>query len=356
MRTKTLFAVAVTVTLLLLGVPVVGQVADILLERWTLTDSVGVTLCQEHPPRTSTPEGALTGAPCDTVRQTNGAVDNVFWSKAGGSGTDMTGWFALSSTEGPHPIVLASDVTGTLGETNGGTGQATYVEGDLLYSDTANSLARLAAVAAGSPLMSTGVGTAPVWDNTPSFTGVVTFVLAGDTVVTGAYTRQLTIEAGATQQGATAPTPVTTGTTRGLAFDADAEEAFFSFKVPSDWDGASDILIDVDWSPESGTAMADTETVIWTVDYRSVATGETITNGTLVTTTVTYTQSGAGTDNELIESVLTIDFDDVNQPLAVADHIFFDFSRDFTGDTYTSDAVVQEWDMEYQSIGLPTGG
>ncbi len=98
---RTAIAVAVTVVLVVLfDARVVAQVSDILLERFTLTDSDGVTLCQEHPPRTSTPEGNLTGTPCDTVRQTNGAAGVVFWIKDGGTGTNTTGWvnFAVAGT------------------------------------------------------------------------------------------------------------------------------------------------------------------------------------------------------------------------------------------------------------------
>jgi hypothetical protein len=45
----------------------------------------------------------------------------------------------------------------------GGTGQSVYAVGDLLYADTTSTLARRAAVAAGRPLISGGVNTAPAY-------------------------------------------------------------------------------------------------------------------------------------------------------------------------------------------------
>ena len=50
-----------------------------------------------------------------------------------------------------------------LGATSGGTGQTGYAVGDLLYADTATSLAKLADVATGNALISGGVGVAPSW-------------------------------------------------------------------------------------------------------------------------------------------------------------------------------------------------
>lgn len=47
--------------------------------------------------------------------------------------------------------------------TAGGTGQTSYAVGDLLYADTTTSLAKLADVATGNALISGGIGAAPSW-------------------------------------------------------------------------------------------------------------------------------------------------------------------------------------------------
>lgn len=51
----------------------------------------------------------------------------------------------------------------TIAANRGGTGYSSYAVGDILYADTASTLAKLAAVAAGSVLISGGVTTAPSW-------------------------------------------------------------------------------------------------------------------------------------------------------------------------------------------------
>lgn len=60
--------------------------------------------------------------------------------------------------------------------TLGGTGLGVYVIGDILYASGVGTLSRLADVAIGAALMSGGVGVAPAWDASPSFTGLVSSV------------------------------------------------------------------------------------------------------------------------------------------------------------------------------------
>jgi len=62
-----------------------------------------------------------------------------------------------------NQINLANGVTGALAATNGGTGQTSYVIGDLLYADSTTSLTKLADVATGNALISGGVGVAPTY-------------------------------------------------------------------------------------------------------------------------------------------------------------------------------------------------
>ncbi len=67
----------------------------------------------------------------------------------------------------------ANAVSGTLGATNGGTGQSTYTTGDILYSSASNTLSKLAGQTTTTQkfLSQTGDGVnsaAPVWDTIPS--------------------------------------------------------------------------------------------------------------------------------------------------------------------------------------------
>lgn len=63
-----------------------------------------------------------------------------------------------------NPVNLGgTNVTGTLTTAKGGTGQASYAVGDLLYASATTTLSRLADVATGNALISGGVGVAPAW-------------------------------------------------------------------------------------------------------------------------------------------------------------------------------------------------
>jgi hypothetical protein len=58
-------------------------------------------------------------------------------------------------------VPLSTAVTGTLPVANGGTGQSSYVVGDLVYASTTTALSKLADVATGNALISGGVNAAP---------------------------------------------------------------------------------------------------------------------------------------------------------------------------------------------------
>jgi len=129
-----------------------------------------------------------------------------------------------------------AEVAGTLAAGSGGTGQASYTIGDLLYASGATTLSKLASVAAGSCLTSQGTSTAPAWaaceDDTLAsvtargattstnltFNGTLT--TTSDVTHTLAGTENLAVNsdlAGAVNLLQVTGTPSTTaGTTRGL--------------------------------------------------------------------------------------------------------------------------------------------
>lgn len=69
------------------------------------------------------------------------------------------------------PTTIAGDFATPLGPTLGGTGFASYAVGDLLYASSTTALSKLADVAAGSVLVSGGVGVAPAWSTSLSLAG-----------------------------------------------------------------------------------------------------------------------------------------------------------------------------------------
>lgn len=83
-----------------------------------------------------------------------------------------TGLTPNSATSG------AITVAGTLVAANGGTGIASYAVGDLLYASASTTLSKLAAVATGSVLVSTGAATAPAWSTTVQVSGITTTTLS----------------------------------------------------------------------------------------------------------------------------------------------------------------------------------
>jgi hypothetical protein len=71
--------------------------------------------------------------------------------------TSLNGLTPSTATTGV--VTLA----GTLGPTSGGTGLTSYTTGDIIYASATNTLAALADVATGNALISGGVGVAPSW-------------------------------------------------------------------------------------------------------------------------------------------------------------------------------------------------
>lgn len=73
------------------------------------------------------------------------------------------GTTGFSFSGGPITTSGTLTMSGTLIAANGGTGQTSYAVGDLLYASTTSALSKLAGVATGNALISSGVNTAPAW-------------------------------------------------------------------------------------------------------------------------------------------------------------------------------------------------
>lgn len=84
-------------------------------------------------------------------------------------------------------VDLTVHVTGVLPAVNGGTGISSYAIGDLVYADTATTLAKLPDVATGNALISGGVDVAPAWGKiglTTHVSGVLTVPNGGSGAAT----------------------------------------------------------------------------------------------------------------------------------------------------------------------------
>lgn len=179
-------------------------------------------------------------------------------------------------------------------------------------------------------------------------------VVLGKPLQVPSYTLHVDIDAGSTILGPTAPSIVTQGTSIYLGFDADAETIGLTREIPDCWTADADIDLRICWTPESGDAIADGETVIFRCEYRMINWGsETDDNNTSVVASFTYTQSGAGTDRETQLSTITIDYDNVNQPIAIGDTFTAVCNRDVTSDTYSGSMLYSRAELVMSCDAIP---
>jgi hypothetical protein len=113
-------------------------------------------------------------------------------------GADGTTILLTGSTFSVGTININTNTTGTLLPAQGGTGQATYAIGDLLFASGATAMSRLAGVATGNALISGGVGVAPAWGKI----GLTTHV-SGTLPIANGGTNATTAAAARTSLGAT---------------------------------------------------------------------------------------------------------------------------------------------------------
>ncbi len=166
---------------------------------------------------------------------------------------------------------------------------------------------------------------------------------------TAKYTRHIQIPAIGNGSVANQPTPVDFFTVGGLQFgNAAAKYSYLQFEMPDDWDG-SDPYLEIDWAPDSGATGGNT--VIWSIEYRSIAEGETLNNGTSVTLSVT--ESGSYSQYQTRHTRFTLPASTGNQPLAKQDHVFVKVTRT-VADGFTGSVTVTGYEVIYTSTGFPT--
>lgn len=173
-----------------------------------------------------------------------------------------------------------------------------------------------------------------------------------DAIRVPTYERHIQISAKASGTVANQATDNTVGTAVGLQFSSALDKyAGCQWEIPDDWDG-TDAYIEIDWLPDSG-AMSGTDTVEWVLEYRSIAEGELVTQGTIATVTVTNDDDNA--QYKTIHSRFTLDFDHADQPMTKQDHMYFLFHRN-TGvaNDFAGTVTATAYEIIYNSTGLPT--
>jgi hypothetical protein len=188
-------------------------------------------------------------------------------------------------------------------------------------------------------------------------TNAVKISKGGDLTLIGTAKYERHVQIPVTHVGAVAnqPTPVDIFTAGGDQYPTTGSKyGFLQWEIPDDWDG-TDVYMEIDWLPDSG-AISGTSAIRWTVEYRSIAEGETINNGTSVTL-----DNGAGGDTadysqyQTKHTRFTLAYNDANQPLTKQDHIYFKISRDTSvANDFSGSVAVTAYEIIYQSAGLPT--
>ena len=158
------------------------------------------------------------------VISVNKSINTII--SGGGSGSGTVGPQGIQGIQGlpglDGEIIITDDVPISLFALPlppgfGGTGQNTYVIGDMLYADSAATLARLAMVIGGSILCSTGGPGAPRWLTNVVLGTAGTGVLTVNGKIAAVYT-QLDAAESTVNISATLPT-ITTSTRTGVSFN-----------------------------------------------------------------------------------------------------------------------------------------
>ncbi len=113
----------------------------------------------------------------NTINLETGAAVPTSFSTDSGSAVPAVGVLTIAGGTGLNTAGAASTVTVNLDvpvvETNGGTGQTTYAQGDLLYASAANTLSKLAKNASATRYLSnTGPSNDPAWAQVDLTNGV----------------------------------------------------------------------------------------------------------------------------------------------------------------------------------------
>lgn len=185
------------------------------------------------------------------------------------------------------------------------------------------------------------------------------FVVEGnidcETFSINSYERHIQLSARANGTPADTPTYVTIGTASALQYPTtESKYAYCQWEVPDDWDGNA-IYFEVNWNPDSG-AMANPDAVKWIVNYRSIAEGETLTNGTAGSVTHTYNTATLGGLSQYQTYHSRVTLNDANQPLTKQDHVYFQITRDTSvANDFGGTVGVMAYEIIYGSTSLPRG-
>jgi hypothetical protein len=236
-----------------------------------------------------------------------------------------TGSALISGGVGVAPswgkVGLTTHVSGVLGATNGGTGQSTYVVGDLLYASGAAAISKLADVATGSALISGGVGVAPSWGKVglaTHVTGILGVANGGtnsSTALTGSKIMVSNVGGTAIVEGTSSTTPsfssvsltnvtnqMVLGTTNTVTISSSAPSVSRVYTI-HDAGANGNFVLDIGGeltiTNSAGVGQILTATTATTATWQTPAGSGITTLNTLTAATQTFAVGSAGTDFDI---------------------------------------------------------
>jgi len=177
--------------------------------------------------------------------------------------------------------------------------------------------------------------------------------LSTDTFVITSFKRHIQVGTRKSGNVSNQPTAIDVGTAGAEQFASSGgqEELHFQWEVPNDWDG-TDIKIEIDWLPDAG-AMTGSDAVEWVFEYRAIAEGESIVNGTVATKNEIYAMPTA--QYVTVHSPVTLPYNDANQPISKQDHLYVRCYRNTaTANDYAGTVAATAFEIIYNSVGLST--
>ena len=244
------------------GQLLIGKTTGNTLSKATLTAGTNVTITNGS--------GAITIAATDTNTQ-----------YTAGDGLDLTGTTFSTDLKSNGGLVIesteiavdlgASSITGTLDETDGGTGLTSYTTGDILYASGSNTLAKLGIGSSGQTLQ---VSSGGIVEWATATTGDITGVTAGTALDGGGVSGTVTLNVDVNAAS------VVTATTTDYILIEDVTDNSTKKALISDIVSAGDIT-EVNTAANSGLAGGATSgAVSLTVDPSNLADGTGITADT----------------------------------------------------------------------------